>query len=101
MLHTLRLAPAGRDYAITAGNETLVARTTAAAARELLDSGRAKPGDTARVLHPEHSPFVIDLARVAAYRPSQARLAVDRSGALHHHFGKEFAQARAALPSHA
>jgi hypothetical protein len=59
--HALRLSPAGRgECEITADNDRLVARTLPDAARELLDSGRAKPGDKARVTHPEHTPFTID-----------------------------------------
>jgi hypothetical protein len=71
-----------------------VARTTADAARELLDSGRAKPGDTARVFHREHTPFTIDLARVVAYRPSAAAQSVTRSKRIHHYLGADFSPER-------
>jgi hypothetical protein len=76
-LHSIRLAPAGRDFAITAADGPIVARTLPDAARELLDSGRAKWGDKARVTHPEHTPFTIDLARVVAYRPSAQRREIE------------------------
>ena len=40
------------------------------------------------------APFTARVNRVLDYKPSQARMAVDRSGKIHHHMGADFSPER-------
>jgi hypothetical protein len=73
-LHNIRISAAGD---ISADSIPLLAPNLPDAARELLDSKHAKWGDKAKVIHHEHTPFVIDLARVVSYRPSAKRREIE------------------------
>ena len=100
MQHVIRLT-GEREYLVTGAVSLTSRQPVVDAVKALVESGNAKPSDTIRVNWAEGTPFTVRVNRLLDYRPSDARRAVDRSGALHHHFGKEFAQARAAYPAHA
>ena len=94
--HQLRLDPIPNGWTVSGAVSVENSKTpTADAVHTLVAVGKAGPSDSVRVQW-QGAPIVANVGAVTRYRPSAARLAVDRSGALHHHFGKEFSQARPA-----